>query len=313
MSPAPIRDAGAEEIEAVRAFGRFYTAFLGVLNEGLLDSPFSTTESRIIYELARGGVSDSGALGTRLGLDSGYLSRLLSRLEAARIIARSPSPEDGRVKLLSLTADGVEAFEVLDRASTAQVDRVFAGLSRSERHQLVDAMTTVRSLLGDDVPEPPSFRLRAHEPGDLGWVVQRHGVLYAAEYQWGQAFEGLVAEIVGTIALNFDPARERCWIAEREGERVGSVFLVSKSEHVAQLRLLLVEPAARGLGIGRRLVSECSRFARGAGYRSVVLWTMSVLESARRLYEAEGYRLTNEEPHTDFGHDLTSQMWELQL
>lgn len=309
QDPVPL----ANQIEAVRGFGRFYTRYLGALNEGLLDSPFSLTEARVLYELAHHEVTDAVSLSTKLGLDSGYLSRLIGKLDRQGLISRTPSPDDGRVKLLALTPTGQLAFAQLNAASARDVERALSDLGDGDRHRLVQAMETIRSMLSVSPVERAPFILRPHQPGDLGWVVQRHGAVYAREYQWDMRFEGLVAEIVAAFARGFDPRREWVWIAEKDGVRVGSVFLVKKSDDVAQLRLLLVDQGARGLGIGRRLVKECSRFARQAGYTSITLWTNSVLHSARKIYEAEGYRLVEEEPHHSFGHDLVGQNWDLEL
>lgn len=301
------------DIEKVRAFGRFYTGFLGALREGLLDSPFTLTEARTIYELAKRDAVATTTLSQELGLDPGYLSRVVKRLEKSSLVQKTVSPHDGRVRWLALTPEGEATFAKLDAASASQVAEALAPLSPKDREALVDAMGTIQKLLQPTPPEAVPFVLRPPHPGDLGWVVQRHGAVYAEEFHWGQRFEGLVAGIVAAFAEENDPRRERCWIAEVDGRNAGSVFLVEKSRTVAQLRLLLVERHARGLGIGRRLVSECTRFARQAGYTSIMLWTNSVLASARRIYEAEGYRLIREEPHDSFGHDLIGQHWTLEL
>ena len=303
----------ARQIEAVRRFGRFYTRHLGALNEGLLASPYSLTEARIIYELAHHEVADATTLSEELGLDPGYLSRVVNKLEKRGLISRTPSDVDGRVKLLSLSHGGQEVFAELNRASRDEVNAILQGLSHSDGQRLVDAMATIEEVLGARPENRVPYILRPHQPGDLGWVVQRHGELYAREYGWDTSFEGLVADIVGTFVRTFDPARERCWIAEKDGENVGSVFLVKSSEDVAQLRALLVEPRARGLGIGKRLVSECTRFARHARYKSIILWTSANLHAARRLYEAEGYRLVREESHHRFGPGFVGQVWEMEL
>ncbi|MBL0937904.1 MAG: MarR family transcriptional regulator [Gemmatimonadaceae bacterium] len=302
----------ADQIQAVRAFSRFYTRFVGALNEGLLSSPFSLTEARLIYELASRGRADAVTLSADLGLDSGYLSRVIGRLTEQGIVSRSASPEDGRVKSLALSSAGEATYAQLNAASNAQIERALAALSSDDRARLQAAMHTIRTVLGES-PSPTPYVLRPPNPGDLGWVVQRHGAIYAAEYHWDMRFEGLVAEIVAAFARNFDAQRERCWIAEIDGENVGSVFLVKKSETTAQLRMLLVEPRARGHGIARRLVRECARFARQVGYDEIVLWTNSILTSARRIYETEGYVLVEEEPHESFGHSLVGQYWRLTL
>lgn len=305
----------AQRIAAVRRFNRFYTRQIGLLREGLLASPFNLTEARIVYEVAHHEQTTAAQLAEELGLDPGYLSRTLRSFEERGLIARSPSPRDRRRLLIALTDAGRRAFAELDAASRREIDALLGKLSAADQDRLLHAMLTIESLLGAG-PEPrESYVLRPPRSGDMGWVVQRHGELYHQEYGWDERFEGLVAEIVARFVRELEPQRERCWIAERDGENVGSVFLVRHPERegVAQLRLLLVDPKARGLGIGRRLVEECSRFARHAGYRKITLWTNSVLHAARRLYQAEGYRLVHEEPHHSFGHDLVGQTWELEL
>jgi DNA-binding MarR family transcriptional regulator/GNAT superfamily N-acetyltransferase len=305
-------DAG-RRVAAVRRFNRFYTKRIGVLHEGLLQSPFPLTEARVLYELAeREGVTAT-ELGRELGLDAGYLSRILRRFGERGLIRRTPSQADGRQHHLWLTERGRAEFAPLDQASRAEVGAMLAELSEAQQEGLLEAMGTLERLLGSrPLPERP-YVLRRHRPGDMGWVVHRHGVLYAEEYGWDERFEALVAGIVAQFVERYDPRRERCWIAERDGERLGSVFLVKESEEGAKLRLLLVEPRARGLGIGTRLVQECEAFARQAGYRTIRLWTNSVLHAARHVYEKAGYRLLHEEPHHSFGHDLVGETWELQL
>ncbi len=299
--------------EAVRRFNRFYTRKIGVLEEKLLKSSFSLTEVRVLYELAHREQPSAADLGRDLGLDAGYLSRMLRRFETRGLIAREPSPADGRQSLLALTERGRETFAPLDARAREEVRAMLRGLTPSERDRLVGALRTVEQLLGGGPGPAAPYRLRTHRPGDMGWVVHRHGVLYAREYGWGERFEALVAEIVAKFINEFDPQRERCWIAERDGEPVGSVFLVKHAKQVAKLRLLLVEPSARGLGIGRHLVAECVDFARAAGYRKVILWTNDVLHAARRIYQAAGFRLVREEPHDLFGRGLVGQTWELEL
>jgi len=300
-------------VDAVRRFNRLYTRRIGALRAGLLDSPFSLAEARLLYELAHRDRPAAAELARDLGLDAGYLSRLLRGLERRRLISRERSKSDARQSLLSLTAAGRRTFATLDTRSSAEVRAMLAKLSDVGQRRLVEAMRDVERLLGA-APEPKlPYLLRPHRPGDMGWVVHRHAALYAQEYGWDERFEALVAKIVAKFIDNFDPQRERCWIAERDGEIVGSVFLVTKSPTVAQLRMLYVEPGARGLGIGRRLVDECERFAREKGYRKIVLWTNSILHAARHIYEAAGYRLVAEEPHHSFGHRLVGQTWELKL
>lgn len=300
-------------VDAVRRFNRFYTRKIGVLQQHLLRSPFSLTEARVVYELAHREGTTATELGDVLGLDAGYLSRILRGLQRRSLVHRERSADDGREMLLRLTERGRAAFAELDAASQREVGAMLRDLSEEGQRRLVDAMRTIERAL-DGLPEPGvPYVLRTHQPGDMGWVVERHGALYAREYGWDEQFEALVAEIVAKFLRRYDPTRERCWIAEREGERVGCVFLVRKSKTAAQLRLLLVEPAARGLGIGTRLVEECVRFARQVGYRTMVLWTNDVLHAARRIYERAGFRLTCEERHHSFGHDLVGQTWELTL
>jgi len=299
--------------EAVRRFNRFYTRQIGVLHEKLLRSPFSLAEARVIYELAHHEKTTASELASELGLDGGYISRILGDFKKRGLIAKQPSETDGRQNILRLTKQGEEAFTTINARSRNEIETLLRGLSTADQNRLVAAMNTIEKLLGAP-PEPRvPFLLRPHQPGDMGWVVHRHGVLYAEEYGWDEQFEALVASVVAHFIQRFDSKKERCWIAEKEGEIVGSVFLVKKSKTVGQLRLLLVEPKARGLGIGTRLVNECTRFARQVGYRKIVLWTNSVLHAARRIYEAVGYRLVREEPHHSFGRDLIGQTWELKL
>jgi DNA-binding MarR family transcriptional regulator/GNAT superfamily N-acetyltransferase len=303
----------AQDIEAVRRFNRFYTRRIGVLEEGLSRSPFTLAEARVLYELAHRDPATAAWLAERLGLDAGYLSRILRRFGEAGLLERTPSATDGRQSLLRLTAAGREAFDALDAGSRADVGVLLGRLPADGQERLVAAMGEVQGLLGGASERGEPYLLRQPRAGDLGWVVWSHGALYAREYGWDAGFEALVAEIVAGFGRGHDPARERCWIAEREGRNVGSVFLVRATDEVAKLRLLLVDPAARGLGIGRRLVEECVGFAREAGYRTVTLWTNDVLRSARRIYEEAGFRLVREEPHHSFGHDLVGQTWELAL
>ena len=300
-------------IDAVRRFSRFYTKRIGVLHEGLLDSPFSLTEARVLYELAHRDRPTATALGTGLGLDPGYLSRILRALEKRSLVAKTRSAEDGRESFLSLTAEGRKAFSRLDRSSADSVRALLSDCSVSDQRRLVDAMEAIERILAPAPVAPPKIALRQHRPGDIGWVVHRHGALYAQEHGYDASFEALVAEIAADFLRKLDPARERCWIAEIDGEIVGSVFLVRKSERVAKLRLLLVEPRARGLGVGRRLVAECIVFARLAGYRRITLWTQRGLDAARRIYEHAGFRLASEHPHRSFGKDLVAQTWDMKL
>jgi DNA-binding MarR family transcriptional regulator/N-acetylglutamate synthase-like GNAT family acetyltransferase len=305
------RVADADQVAQVRRFNRFYTRQIGLLEEGLLKSEFSLTEVRILYELAHQEGLRAVDITRQLGLDTGYLSRILKKFEAAGLLERSQSEIDARESILALTDNGRRTFEPLNRASQEHVAGMLAELSPGKRARLVQAMATIERLLGGaDEPRVP-YVLRPPQSGDVGWIVHRQGVLYAQEYGWDETFEALVAEIAGAFVRTFDEKRERCWIAEREGEVAGSVFLVRDSDEVAKLRLLYVEPAARGLGIGSRLVDECIRFAGSRGYRKITLWTNDVLVSARRIYEAAGFRLVKEEPHRSFGKDLVGQYWEL--
>jgi DNA-binding MarR family transcriptional regulator/GNAT superfamily N-acetyltransferase len=303
----------ARRIDTVRRFNRFYTRRIGVLREDLLGSPYSLAEARLIYELAHRDRPTAAELGRDLTLDAGYLSRLLRGLERSGVLSRTRSATDGRRNHLALTAKGRRAFATLNAQSNKDVAALLEGLPDPQQRGLVSALETVEMVLGARPAPGVPFLLRTHQPGDLGWVIGRHGALYAQEYGWDETFEALVGEIAARFIRNFDPKRERCWIAERDGCNVGSVCLVRKSATVAQLRLLIVEPDARGLGIGRRLVSECERFARRAGYRKIVLWTNDILDAARHLYEEAGYRLVKDEPHHSFGHDLVGQYWELKL
>lgn len=311
----PTKEARAStRVDAVRRFSRFYTRWIGLLGEGVLHSSFSLTEARVLYELAHRKNTTATQLAEVLGLDRGYLSRLIRRLQKLRLLVKERAPADGRVRVLSLTKKGRKTFEALNEASDAQVRSFLEGLADQDQHRLVKAMRSIERTLGGEAGTfPATYILRPPEPGDLGWVVQRHGALYAAEHGWSQEFEGLAAEILGRYVKNHDAKRERCWIAERHDEKVGSIFLMKKSEQVAQLRMLFVDPRARGLGIGVRLVQECTRFARRTHYKKIMLWTDNHLHTARRIYEAEGYELVKEEPHHSFGYDLVGQTWELAL
>ena len=297
----------------VRHFNRFWTRQIGVLREGYLESPFSLTEVRVLYELAHREETTASELGEELGLDAGYLSRILRGFEKHGLIHKRPSEADGRRRLLRLTERGREAFAPLDARSRSEIGAMLGGMSIAGQERLVKAMRAIERLLSGRHDLVVPYLLRPHRPGDMGWVVHRHGVLYAREYGWDETFEALVAEIVAKFIQQYDPRLERCWIAERDDEIIGCVFLVRESEEIAKLRLLLVEPEARGLGIGSRLVEECIRFAQQAGYLKIRLWTNDVLNSARRIYEAMGFRLVHEKPHHSFGHDLVGQTWELML
>ncbi len=309
---SPLLDVDeADRIVAIRRFNRFYTRQIGVLQEGLLDSRFSLTETRVLYELAHRSDATATDLARDLGLDLGYLSRILQRFERERLIERVASPADRRCSILSLTPGGSAAFNPLDDRAREEIAALIAGLSEPARAELVAAMTRIEALLGAPAVRP--YVLRPPRAGDVGWVIARHGALYAAEYGFDARFEALVAKVAGEFLAGHDPARERCWIAEREGVNLGSVFLVRVSDELARLRLLLVEPAARGQGIGRRLVEECLDHARMSGYLRVTLWTNDVLTAARRIYQRAGFRLVRSRPHRDFGPPLVGEDWELEL
>ena len=301
-----------EQIASIRAFNRFYTRKIGVV-DGMASRPFSLAEARVLYELAHAEQLTASAIGKELGLDAGYLSRILRDFERRNFIKREQSKADERQKYLSLTAAGRKAFTPLDKRSHRDIAAMLERLSPSERKQLVDAAQTVRRLLGDVEESLVSYVLRQHQPGDLGWIVQRQAILYAEEYGWDGTYEGLAAEVVAQFIKNYDPKRERAWIAEKDGKRVGGVFVAKGSDEVAKLRLLHVEKNARGLGIGKRLVEECVRFSRQAGYQKMTLWTQSILLAARHIYKEAGFQIVREEKHHSFGKDLTAETWELDL
>src|SRR5215211_917942 len=313
MAWTPGGDGLEARVEEVRRFNRFYTRRIGVLREGLLHSPYSLAEARVLFELAHQEDLTASHLSHELGLDSGYLSRILARFEQGGLLDRVVSEADGRRRLLRLTAVGEDAFAELDRRSREEVSGMLEVIPEEDQRRFLDATRTIEQILGGGGTAPEPFLLRRHESGDMGWVVQRHGALYAREYGWDERFEALVARIVADFIEGYDPSWERCWIAETGGRNVGCVFVVRESEEVAKLRLLLVEPEARGTGLGSRLVAECVRFARNRGYRKLVLWTNSVLHSARRIYQEHGFELAEEEEHHSFGADLVGQNWELEL
>ena len=317
----PDTTAPQSPIDAVRRFNRFYTRRIGVLQEGLLATPFSLTESRLLWEFAHREHATATGLARDLGLDAGYLSRLLRGFKERGLIKSAPAPHDARHLQLRITPAGRRAFAPLDTRTQAEITRLLAGLSDAEQRELLQSMARIEQLLDDKNPRQPPYLLRAHRPGDIGWVIERHGALYAREYRWSMDFEALVAHIAARFIEQFDASREACWIAERDHANVGCVFLVQARDEtthapvdgVAQLRLLLVEPSERGLGLGARLVAECERFARQAGYSRIVLWTNSLLLAARGIYAKAGYRLLKSEPHTSFGHVLVGETWELTL
>jgi DNA-binding MarR family transcriptional regulator/GNAT superfamily N-acetyltransferase len=302
----------AAAVERFRAFNRFYTRLVGALDEGLLRTRFSLTEARVLFELGRGGELESTALRQATGLDAGYLSRILASFAEQGLVDRRRSEADARRQLVVLTTGGLAAYRELDQRSAAENARVLQRLGPVDREALLGSLETAERLLGGVEPAGRVV-LRRPEPGDLGWMVERHGALYTAEYGWDASFEALVARIVADFGAEHDPARERAWIAELDGRRAGCILCVRADDETAKLRILLVEPWARGHGIGGRLVGECLAFARGAGYRRMVLWTNDVLVAARRIYERAGFELVEEGPHHAFGLDLVEQTWSLDL
>jgi len=304
--------AGGDRVRALRSFNRFYTGRIGVLSEGLLSTPYTLAEARVLFELGQRDLTEVSDLRGALALDAGYLSRLLSRLAERGLVSRERSQPDARRQRVRLTKAGRAAYELLDERSATETRALLDAIDQEGQERLLVAMDTIRSLL-EDPPRPRSILLRAPGPGDYGWIVQRHGVIYAREYGWNEAFEALVARVVADFAEGHDHEREAAWIAELDGAPAGCILCVRKSKTVAQLRLLLVETRARGLGIGGRLVDECVRFARSAGYRELTLWTNDVLEDARRIYERAGFCLVDEEPHRTFGPALVGQTWSVGL
>ena len=311
--------AAAQELEnriaAVRRFTRFYTRHIGLLQEELLQSGFSLTEARVLYELANRAPVTATALAADLDLDAGYLSRILRRFGEADLVSRKRIPDDGRQNLIAIMAKGRKAFAPLNKSSHDQVATMLARLSAAEQSRLLAAMTTVEGLLqpGGAEARTPVLILRPHRAGDMGWVTAANAEIYAREYGWDTTYEALVAKITAEFIENFDAKRERCWIAEMDGERVGSVFVVRKTDAIAKLRLLIIDPKARGLGLGKRFVDECLRFAKEAGYSSMTLWTQSILTAARAIYARAGFKLVAEEPHHSFGADLIGETWERAL
>jgi DNA-binding MarR family transcriptional regulator/GNAT superfamily N-acetyltransferase len=302
-----------DQISAVRAFNRFYTRKLGFLDQQLLKSPFSLSEARVLYELATRENLSAKEIGIELGLDPGYLSRIVQNFDDSGLITRKPVPTDRRQHQLSLTVKGRQAFAKLSRSSHDDVASMLAALAPGNIRRLIEAMTAIERLLGETPDARPAAVLREPRPGDMGWVVQSHGSLYASEYGFDSSFEGLVAEITAKFLGSFDASRERCWIADIDGAQVGSVFLVRHTDDVAKLRLLLVDPAGRGQGLGQRLVAECIAFARQCGYRKITLWTQSILVAARRIYQDAGFTLMATEPHRSFGQSLIGETWEREL
>jgi DNA-binding MarR family transcriptional regulator/GNAT superfamily N-acetyltransferase len=301
------------QIATVRGFSRFYTRKLGIIEPKLLASPWTLQEARIIYEIAQHDSCTATDLVQTLGLDAGFLSRTLQALQRRQIVARKPSKADRRANELALTAKGRAAFAELERRSRDEVGALLAGLDDRERSAVVNAMSVIEQVLEPPAQKPAGFMLRNHRPGDIGWIVSRHGAIYAQEYGWDISFEALAAEITAQFLKSYNPAREQCWIAEIDGEPVGSIFLVRAADDVAKIRLLLVEKKARGLGVGRALVEQCLRFAGDAGYSSITLWTQSILVAARGIYQRAGFQCVKEQKHHSFGVDLIGETWEREL
>jgi DNA-binding MarR family transcriptional regulator/GNAT superfamily N-acetyltransferase len=309
-APDPTLDG---QIAAIRGFSRFYTQKLGIIEPKLLDSPFTLQEARIIYEIAKRAPCTATDLVRSLGLDAGFLSRTLAALQRRQIVARKPSKTDRRASELVLTAKGRAASAELEKRSSSEVAALLGGLDEDARARVVGAMTAIEQTLQPAAQKPAGFLLRSHRPGDIGWIVSRHGAIYAQEYGWDISFEALAAEICAQFIRNFDSRREHCWIAEVAGEPVGSIFLVRGTDEVAKIRLLLVEKKARGLGVGRALVEQCIRFAKDSGHSAITLWTQSILVAARGIYARAGFELTKQEPHHSFGVDLVGETWDLRL
>ena len=311
--PATSTNDLEQRVGAVRRFNRLYTKRIGVLQDGFLQTPFSLAEARVLYELSRREKVTATEIAAELGLDHGYLSRILRGFGERGLVVKTASPNDRRQSLLSLTVKGRMAFAPLDQGSQKEVAGMIGKLSAADQDRVVAAMRTIESLLAENPSADVPYMLRPPRAGDMGWIVSRHGALYGEEYGWDERLEALCAEIVAAFVRNFDAKRERCWIAERDGENVGSVMLVKDTEEIARLRLLLVEPKARGLGIGARLVEECVRFAREARYKKITLWTHSVLTAARHIYEQAGFKLIDSSKHNEFGKVLTGETWDLEL
>jgi DNA-binding MarR family transcriptional regulator/GNAT superfamily N-acetyltransferase len=309
--PMPESDI-RKQMSLLRAFNRFYTRKIGVL-DGMASRPFSLAEARVLYEIANRERPTATDIRTELGLDAGYMSRILRDFERRKLVRREPSKADQRQRFLSLTTKGRGEFAPLDERSNRDIGAMLERLSPAERKQLVEAVQTVRRLLDDKMEPKIPYLLRTHQPGDMGWIVQRQSILYAEEYGWDETYEALAAEIVAQFLRNYDPKCERAWVAERDGRRVGAVFVAKESDEIVKLRLLHVEAEARGLGIGKRLVKECVRFARQAGYQKMTLWTQSILHAARHIYKETGFQVVSEKKHHSFGRDLTAETWELNL
>jgi DNA-binding MarR family transcriptional regulator/GNAT superfamily N-acetyltransferase len=302
----------SQQMSILRSFNRFYTRKIGVL-DGMASRPFSLAEARVLYEIANRERPTATDIRTELGLDAGYMSRILRDFESRKLVRREPSKADERQRFLSLTTRGRGEFAPLDERSNRDIGAMLERLSPTERKQLVEAVQTVRRLLDDKMEPKIPYLLRTHQPGDMGWIVQRQSILYAEEYGWDETYEALAAEIVAQFLRNYDPKCERAWVAERDGRSVGAVLVAKESDEIVKLRLLHVEAEARGLGIGKRLVKECVRFARQAGYQKMTLWTQSILHAARHIYKETGFQVVSEKKHHSFGKDLTAETWELNL
>jgi DNA-binding MarR family transcriptional regulator/GNAT superfamily N-acetyltransferase len=315
MTANRIASAPASETANFRRFNRMYTRYIGTLNEGLLNSEFSLAEARVLYELDTRTDPKASEIAEGLGVDPAYLSRLLAKFERDGLLRRTASQQDGRIAELKLTVRGKSAIKKLNALSENQARTILEGLAPAARTELIRSMQTIEDILMRTERKRPPYMLRPHRVGDMGWVVHRESVGYAEQFGWDETFEALVARIVDGFISNFDPRRERCWITEMDGQNVGHIFLVKHPDHAdtAKLRLLFVEPCARGMGLGEALVNECIRFARTAGYKKIVLWTQSMLTSAHRIYQRAGFRLIKEEAHHSFGHNLIGQEWELEL
>jgi DNA-binding MarR family transcriptional regulator/GNAT superfamily N-acetyltransferase len=300
-------------VKTIREFNRYYTRKIGVLNEGLLDSPFTLTEARLFFEIGSHDDITAAILGQQLGLDAGYLSRTLNALEAQGLIQKRLSQQDRRQRLINLTEDGEQAFALLDSRSSDEIAAMINDLNPEQVGKLTGAMSSIEQILDPDDEKKGMVYIRHNQAGDMGWVIQQHALVYSREYGWDKTFEAFVAEICAGFIKNFDAQKERCWIAEKDGQRVGSIFCVNVGDGIAKLRMLIVTREARGLGLGSRLVEECIRFAKGAGYHKMVLWTNDILVEARHIYEKYGFKLVEEEKHHSFGQALVGQNWELLL
>jgi DNA-binding MarR family transcriptional regulator/N-acetylglutamate synthase-like GNAT family acetyltransferase len=300
-------------VAEVRGFNRFYTKRIGLLNQGLLKTRYSLTQARIIFELAHEEKIVSADLVRELDIDPSYLSRILSAFEKDGLVEKVRSERDSRQRILSLTSKGMTSFRELNERASEEIREMLMPLSDEDQHRFVNAINAIQNLLEYDQNAVSSYLLRPYGAGDIGWITHRHGVLYAEEYGWDETFEALVADILVKFIDSSDPKRERIWIAEQDGKRVGSVVLVDAGDQVSQLRLLLVEPKARGKGIGRRLIQECIDFSKSKGYKKIRLWTQNNLDAARHLYRKAGFVCVSEKPHRSFGHDLVEEFWELNL